>query len=83
VAKEDQNNIFSRFYVAFDTDYHRSSKIDFMGGGMGIGLSIVKGIVDAHHGDIWVESSGISGEGAAFFVQLPLDPQKTDPTALK
>jgi signal transduction histidine kinase len=71
VPKGDQANIFDRFYVAFDTDYHRSSKIDYMGGGMGIGLSIVKGIIDAHHGEVWLESSGLAGEGTTFFVKLP------------
>lgn len=37
--------------------------------GSGLGLSIAKGIVDAHQGKIWVESA--SGVGSTFFVFLP------------
>jgi signal transduction histidine kinase len=40
-------------------------------GGLGLGLSIAKAIVDAHQGQIRAESSG-SGTGATFTVTLPL-----------
>ena len=40
-------------------------------GGQGIGLSIVKGIVNAHHGNISVEST--YGKGTTFVVSLPLE----------
>ncbi|MGZ6347646.1 MAG: ATP-binding protein [Anaerolineales bacterium] len=39
-------------------------------GGMGIGLSIAKGLVDAHGGTIWAESPGLD-KGATFKVLLP------------
>jgi PAS domain S-box-containing protein len=35
----------------------------------GIGLSIVKGIVEAHQGKVWVESE--VGRGSTFFIQVP------------
>nr|MBP7261828.1 sensor histidine kinase [Bacteroidia bacterium] len=35
----------------------------------GLGLSIVKQFVTAHHGRVWVESE--PGKGAIFFVELP------------
>jgi signal transduction histidine kinase len=42
------------------------------GGGMGLGLSIVHGIVEQHHGAIDVESA--PGSGTSFRVRLPLAP---------
>jgi signal transduction histidine kinase len=38
--------------------------------GLGLGLYIAKGFVEAHHGHIWVESA--PGGGAAFYFTLPL-----------
>jgi signal transduction histidine kinase len=40
--------------------------------GDGIGLSIVKRIVDKHSGRVWVDSK--EGQGTAFFVELPNEP---------
>ncbi len=37
----------------------------------GFGLSIVKGIVDAHHGRVWAESEG-PGKGSTFTMELPI-----------
>ena len=39
--------------------------------GMGLGLSIVKGIVDAHGGE--VREVGAPGEGARFVILLPVE----------
>lgn len=78
IPPEEQEKIFSHFYVTEDTDYHSSSKVDFMGGGMGIGLGIVKGILEAHKAEIWVESSGVPGEGATFYVKFPIGKLQSD-----
>ena len=37
----------------------------------GFGLSIVKGVIDAHHGKVWAESDG-PGKGSTFTVELPV-----------
>ena len=41
-------------------------------GGTGLGTKIVKDVVDAHKGKIWVESE--PGAGTTFHLRLPLDP---------
>ena len=51
-----------------------------MGGpvrGTGLGLYISKHLVEAMGGSIWVESSGIAGQGSSFYFTLPArDPSK-------
>ena len=44
-------------------------------GGTGLGTKIVKDVVDAHKGKIWVESE--PGMGTTFHLQFPLDPTST------
>lgn len=39
-------------------------------GGMGMGLSIARTIVEAHHGEIWAENN--SGTGATFYFTVPV-----------
>ena len=60
---EKHQRIFERFY-----QIDGSSRRRF--GGTGIGLAIVKRIVDAHEGEIWVESE--INKGSAFFFTLPI-----------
>jgi len=61
IKKQDREKIFSRFYRAGE-ELSQNVK------GSGIGLAIVKQIVDAHHGEITVESS--PGKGSKFSVKL-------------
>lgn len=71
----DQKSIFERFYTANDTQLHSTSKTAFRGGGLGLGLSITRGIIEAHGGRIWVESAGRDERklpGSTFFIELPL-----------
>ncbi|WP_051775134.1 sensor histidine kinase [Paenibacillus tyrfis] len=63
IAEEDLPFVFDRFFKA---DKSRSR----LSGGSGLGLSIVKKIVDMHQGTITVHSE--PGKGATFTVSLPL-----------
>jgi len=61
ISQEDLQNIFKRFY--------RADKVRTAGHSYGLGLAIASGIVEAHHGKIWVESAdGVN----TFYVRLPL-----------
>lgn len=62
IAKSDQERIFGK--------YERGVTIENFGG-LGLGLFLVKQIVEAHGGSIRVESE--PGAGALFWVELPID----------
>ncbi|MEO5886633.1 MAG: GAF domain-containing protein, partial [Anaerolineales bacterium] len=47
-------------------------------GGTGLGLPISRRLVEMHGGRLWAESTGISGAGATFFVELPVEARITD-----
>lgn len=61
IDRNDLGRIFERFYKA---DRART------GGGMGLGLSIARHMIESHGGYIWVESE--EGEGSTFNFSLPI-----------
>ena len=69
LSPEEAKMVFSRFWRA-DAGRNRAS------GGLGIGLAVVKEIVDRHGG--WVQVEGEKGKGACFTLHFPLyDEQRT------
>jgi signal transduction histidine kinase len=75
IAKDKQNIIFERFHIGGEVETHTTSKTAFGGGGLGLGLAICKGIIEAHGGTINVESSGYDPDnlpGSEFIIILPV-----------
>jgi len=64
LTQENKDLIFERFYRV-DTGSTRRTE------GTGLGLAICRGIVEAHGGQIWVESEG-RNKGSTFFFTLPV-----------
>ncbi len=62
IPPEEQGRIFDRFHRV-ETGLHRSTE------GTGLGLYLVKAIVEAHGGRVWVESA--PGRGSIFMFTLP------------
>ena len=67
IEKKNLPNIFDRFYR---TDTSRNSSK----GGSGIGLSIVKKIIEDHGGRVWAASE--KGEGTSIFFTLRIYEEK-------
>ncbi|MCZ7385779.1 MAG: ATP-binding protein [Candidatus Methanoperedens sp.] len=63
IAEEEHDKIFEKFYTVGGKSLTRESER------MGLGLTIAKGIVEAHGGRIWVESK--LNKGSTFYFTLP------------
>jgi signal transduction histidine kinase len=62
IAPEELERVFDRFYQVEDPMTRRH-------GGMGLGLTIVRELVNLHGGRVWAES--VPGQGSRFVVALP------------
>jgi signal transduction histidine kinase len=63
IPRDQQGNIFQRFYRASNAKLIQTD-------GSGLGLFLVRKIVEAHRGKAWFES--LEGKGTIFYIQLPL-----------
>ncbi|MCD6474668.1 MAG: PAS domain S-box protein [Anaerolineaceae bacterium] len=66
IQPDDHKRIFERFYRG-------EAGLQSGVAGTGLGLAIAQEIVQRHQGEIELISSGIDGEGATFFIWLPVD----------
>jgi PAS domain S-box-containing protein len=73
IPAESLRSIFDMFSQV-DRSLERST------GGLGIGLALVKGLVEMHGGTVTAESGG-QGKGSTFTVKLPAVADRHDPTA--
>jgi len=64
IPPDEVDKVFERFYQVDMFDNRQK-------GGLGLGLAISKGIVEAHQGRIWVTSQ--IGKGSTFWFALPLE----------
>jgi PAS domain S-box-containing protein len=71
ISPEFLPNVFERFRQA-DSSTTRSHN------GLGLGLAIVRHLVELHHGTVYAKSPG-EGMGATFTVELPLSQQTANP----
>ncbi len=69
IPKENQPQLFERFRRA------RGSETKT---GWGLGLTVVKGVVDSHGGKVGIESA--EGKGTTFSFELPMDARSAPPT---
>ena len=67
--------IFDKLHQVGKVELHSSGRTNFKGGGPGLGLAIAMGIIRAHHGKLWVESTGndeATMPGSTFIIRIPL-----------
>ncbi len=74
IGSSEQELIFEKFYRVGSVSLHSTGDYKFKGAGPGLGLTIVRGVIEGHGGCIWVESPGYDEEhcpGSVFHVVLP------------
>jgi signal transduction histidine kinase len=70
IPLSEQTKIFEPFYEVANVEQHGSSNSRFQGGGIGLGLSLVKAVIEAHKGFVRFESE--PNHGTLFEISLPM-----------
>ena len=72
IPREKQAYVFGRAHLLRDWRHHHSSgTLEFNSAGLGLGLSIALGIVEAHGGTVALDSE--PGRGSTFTLRVPTD----------
>src|SRR5690606_24845435 len=66
VKPDDQERLFDRFFRG-------EHPLVLATPGTGLGLPIVRQLVEMHKGRIWMKSTGVPGEGSTFSFTLPIE----------
>jgi PAS domain S-box-containing protein len=66
IAPEHQDRVFERFFRG-------ENPLVLATPGTGLGLPIVRQLVEMHNGRIWMKSTGVPGEGSTFSFTLPTE----------
>ena len=69
IAPADQERVFERFYRG-------EHPLVLATPGTGLGLPIVRQLVEMHNGQIWMKSEGLPGKGSVFSFTLPIQKDK-------
>ena len=73
VPPAEQERVFERYFRLADHPARHRIR------GNGLGLYLVRGVVDAHRGTVWIESTGVPGEGTTVHLLLPWLPTAAQP----
>ncbi|MGA7604781.1 MAG: GAF domain-containing protein [Anaerolineales bacterium] len=69
IAPADQERVFERFYRG-------EHPLVLATPGTGLGLPIVRQLIEMHNGRIWMKSEGLPGKGSTFSFTLPIQKDK-------
>jgi signal transduction histidine kinase len=79
IAEDKKPHLFERSFMLRDSlKHHSSGTLEFNSAGLGLGLPLARGIVEAHGGTIGLESQ--LGKGSTFTIRIPLESPTTAST---